>query len=133
MRGNDQSVTLFVFGTLLNREQFLSELESGYDVRIVQRLCPGMQKKGQVNNSIYITSGRQEGDTQQNKTSMVQLANGSDTPESVQPMERCTAKGVISPVKQVPVLSCPGPENPSLSCTFQLQGVYLQSSASVDL
>ena len=59
MRGNDESVTLSVFseGTLQNWDLFLSERESGWDVHLVQKLCPG-HTKGTSQHSICITSGR---------------------------------------------------------------------------
>ena len=57
---------LFSAGTLQNCEQF-------YDVHIVQRLS-GDATKGQVNDRIHITPGRQDEDTQVSKTGTVQIA-----------------------------------------------------------
>ena len=67
------SLCLFSEGMLQNREQCLSGCESGLTVHVVERLCPGMHE-GTGRDSIYITSGRTEGHTQQSETGTVQLA-----------------------------------------------------------
>ena len=73
--GNHESVTLSVFGGNAAKTVSSSCLNEKVAMMCISRRDSVQgYKKGHANNSICITSGRQEGDTQQSKTGAVQVA-----------------------------------------------------------